>query len=349
MEASISNKFKSLLIGGLYLTITVISASCSQTNSQKIESIKIDGSSTVYPITKVVVEQFKAKEQSADINLNVSGTRGGLRKFCAGEIDISNASRPIQEEELQACNSAQVRFIELPIAFDALSVVVNKENTWVKELTVEELKKLWEPGAENKIKRWNQIRNNFPDRPINLYGAGKDSGTFDYFTEAIVGKEDSSRKDYVDSEDDEILAKAISQDVNALGYFGLAYYQKRAPQMNLVAIDNGKGAILPSQETVAKAQYQPLARPLFIYVNAAKAQSNPMLRDFVKYYLDNAEKLATEVGYVPLTEEHYHLALVTFYNGEVGTVFEGKSQFDVTISELLRKKAKFEVVEKTTN
>lgn len=216
-----------------------------------------------------------------------------------------------------------------------------KDNNWIENITTSELKKLWEPSAQGKIQRWSQIRPDLPDKPINLFGAGKDSGTFDYFTEAIVGKEDISRTDYVASEDDDILVRGVSQDPNALGYFGFAYYEKRASEMKALAIDSGKGAVMPSRETVVKAEYQPLARPLFIYINAQKAQDNATLRNFVEFYLNNAEKIVEEVGYIPLTQEHYHLDLVTFYNSEVGTVFEGKSQFDLTLAELLRKKAKF--------
>lgn len=326
-----------LIIG----TATLL-ASCTSVDSRNSKTIKIDGSSTVYPITKSVAQKFKASQKNlVDVTVNFSGTTGGFRKFCEGETDISNASRPIHTQEMAMCNRYRVRYIELPIAFDALTIVVNKDNDWVTSLTTEELKKIWQPEAQGKIKRWNQVRANFPNKPLNLFGAGKDSGTFDYFTEAIVGQEDASRQDYVKSEDDDILVQGVSQDPHALGYFGLAYYEKRASQMKAVAIDSGKGAVLPSRETVTRAQYQPLARPLFIYVNAEKAQKEPTLKEFVAFYLQNAGKVVEEVGYIPLTEEAYHLDLVTFYSGEVGTVFAGKSQFDLTLPELLRKRAKF--------
>lgn len=326
----------------LGLSLATLLSGCVSVESQTPQSIKIDGSSTVYPITQAVAEKFKAGDKkTADITVNFSGTTGGFRKFCERKTDISNASRPIQSDEMLMCNRYNVRYIELPIAFDALTVVVNKDNNWIENITIAELKKIWEPTAQGKIERWSQVRAGLPDKPINLFGAGKDSGTFDYFTEAIIGQEDVSRTDYVKSEDDDILVQGVSQDPNALGYFGFAYYEKRASELKALAIDSGKGPVMPSHETVVNAQYQPLARPLFIYVNVEKAQNNPVLKDFVEFYLNNAEQIVEEVGYIPLTEEHYHLDKVTFYNGESGTVFEGKSQFDVTLSELLRKKAKF--------
>ncbi|ARI81188.1 hypothetical protein BH695_1907 [Microcystis aeruginosa PCC 7806SL] len=289
-----------------------------------------------------MAEKFKSSQPgTAEVSVKFSGTTGGFREFCEGKTDISNASRPIQADEMSLCNRYGVRYIELPVAFDALTVVVNQENNWIDSITLEELKKMWEPAAEGKITNWNQIRPEFPNKPLNLFGAGQDSGTFDYFTEAVVGKSGASRKDYVASEDDNTLVQGVSQDPNALGYFGLAYYEQNPQKLKALGIDSGKGAILPSRETVVNSQYQPLARPLFIYVNAEKAQKSRALQEFVEYYLDNAESIVKEVGYIPLTDEHYHLATVTFFNGEVGTVFGGQSQFDVTLAELLRQKAKF--------
>lgn len=289
-----------------------------------------------------MAEKFKSSQPgTAEVSVKFSGTSGGFREFCEGKTDISNASRPIQADEMSLCNRYGVRYIELPVAFDALTVVVNQENNWIDSITLKELKKMWEPAAEGKITNWNQIRPEFPNKPLNLFGAGQDSGTFDYFTEAVVGKSGASRKDYVASEDDNTLVQGVSQDPNALGYFGLAYYEQNPQKLKALGIDSGKGAILPSRETVVNSQYQPLARPLFIYVNGEKAQKSRALQEFVEYYLDNAESIVKEVGYIPLTDEHYHLATVTFFNGEVGTVFGGQSQFDVTLAELLRQKAKF--------
>jgi phosphate transport system substrate-binding protein len=305
-------------------------------------TIKIDGSSTVFPITDAIAKEYnKTKANKINIQSAFSGTTAGFRKFCAGETDISDASRPINAEEMKACNQAGVRFIELPVAFDALTVVVNPQNNWAKDITREELKKLWEPAAEGKITKWNQIRSSWPDRPINLYGAGKDSGTFDYFTEAAVGQPRASRNDYTASEDDNLLVQGVAQDSNALGYFGWSYFEDNQDKLKALAIDSGKGAILPTRQTVEKAQYQPLARPLFIYVNAQSSQKKPEVREFVKFYLQNAKKVVEEVNYIPLSEEGYHIAKIHLETGKVGTVFEGKAELNLTIGELLRKTKQF--------
>lgn len=311
-------------------------------SAQDNKPITIDGSSTVYPITQAVADAYKAQNKDAvEITVEFSGTTGGFRKFCEGKTDISNASRPIDNQEISICNRYNVRFIELPMAFDALTVVVNPANNWAQSLTTEELRKMWEPAAEGKVTRWNQIRADFPDKALNLFGAGTDSGTFDYFTEAIMGEARSSRLDYVKTEDDKITVQGVEQDPNALGYFGLAYYEANAKQLKTVPIDAGSGAIVPSRETVERAEYKPLSRPLFIYINLETAQKNPALRDFVEFYINKAPEIVPTVGYIPLPKEGYHLANVTFQNGEAGTVFEGKSQIGLTIGELLRKKAKF--------
>ena len=308
-----------------------------------VSTVKVDGSSTVYPITKAVAEDFRSGKEGnkAQVTVNFSGTSGGFKKFCAGETDISNASRPILTAEMAACNQNNVRYIELPVAFDALTIAIHPQNNWAKNISVAELKKIWEPGAEGKITSWKQVRSSWPDRPLKLYGAGKQSGTFDYFTEAIVGKAKASRSDYTASEDDEVLVQGVSKDPNALAYFGFAYYEANQSKLKALAVDNGKGSVLPSRQTVEKVQYQPLSRPLFIYVNARSAQVKPGVKNFVDFYIKQAPTLVSSVGYVPLPAEGYHLDNVYFNRGKVGTVFEGKAQIGLTIGELLRKEAKF--------
>ncbi|MBK1990401.1 PstS family phosphate ABC transporter substrate-binding protein [Sphaerospermopsis aphanizomenoides BCCUSP55] len=310
--------------------------------SQTVTVIKIDGSSTVYPITQGIAKEFPAvATNNTQVQVNISGTGGGFEKFCTGKIDINNASRPISKTEMADCNKNGVRYIELPIAFDALTIAVHPQNTWAKDITVAELQKMWEPAAEGKITKWNQIRSSWPDRPLNLYGAGKKSGTFDYFTEAIVGKAKASRNDYTASEDDDVLVDGINKDPNALGYFGYAYYEKNKDKLKVVAVNNGKGAVLPSQETVKKSTYQPLSRPLFIYVNLWSSQNRGEVYKFIDFYLQKAPTIVNSVGSVPLPEEAYKIDYVHLHNGKAGTVFAGKAEFDLTIGELLRKQKQF--------
>jgi phosphate transport system substrate-binding protein len=312
------------------------------TNSTTAALIKVDGSSTVYPITQAVVKAYQANpENKSQVQVSISGTSGGFEKFCAGEIDISNASRPINQSEMVACKKNDISYMELPIAFDALTIAVNPQNNWAKDITVAELKKIWEPGAEGKITKWNQVRSSWPDRPIKLYGAGDKSGTFDYFTEAIVGKAKASRKDYTTSEDDEVLVAGINKDPDALGYFGYAYYEENKDKLKVLAVNSGKGAVLPSPETVEKAKYQPLSRPLFIYVNLWSSKNKTVVYKFADFYIKNAAKTAVSVGYVPLSEEAYKLDYVHLHKGKVGTVFGGKSEFKLTLGELLRKQKEF--------
>ena len=312
------------------------------TNSTTAALIKVDGSSTVYPITQAVVKAYQANpENKSQVQVSISGTSGGFEKFCAGEIDISNASRPINQSEMAACKKNNISYMELPIAFDALTIAVNPQNNWAKDITVAELNKIWEPGAEGKITKWNQVRSSWPDRPIKLYGAGDKSGTFDYFTEAIVGKAKASRKDYTTSEDDEVLVAGINKDPDALGYFGYAYYEKNKDKLKVLAVNSGRGAVLPSPETVEKAKYQPLSRPLFIYVNLWSSKNKTVVYKFADFYIKNAAKTAVSVGYVPLSEEAYKLDYVHLHKGKVGTVFGGKSEFKLTLGELLRKQKEF--------
>jgi phosphate transport system substrate-binding protein len=304
------------------------------------EVIKIDGSSTVYPITEAVAEEFqKAKKGAVNVTVGISGTGGGFKKFCRGDIDLSDASRPILKKEMEDCKANGIQYIELPVAYDALTVVVNPQNNWVKSLTVAELKKMWEPGAQGRITNWNQINPQWPDAPLKLYGPGADSGTFDYFTEAVVGKSKSSRGDFTASEDDNVLVQGVSRDKGGLGYFGLAYYLENQKKLKAVAIDGGKGPVLPSAQNVENGTYTPLARPIFIYVNT-KSLERPEVREFVEYYLANAPKLVKEVKYVPLPADAYKIALEHLKNKKVGTVFGGESDVGLKIEELLKREAK---------
>jgi phosphate transport system substrate-binding protein len=299
--------------------------------------VKIDGSSTVFPPTEAVAENFqKTKNGEVRVTVGISGTGGGFKKFCKGETDISNASRPILKKEMEECAKAGIKYIELPVGFDALTVVANPKNKFLNQMTVEELKMIWEPAAQGKITRWNQVNPAWPDEPIKLFGAGTDSGTFDYFTEAVVSKAKSSRSDYIVSEDDNVLVQGVSRDVNALGYFGYAYYYENSKRLKAVAIVEkaGKPAVLPSLKSVLNGSYQPLARPIFIYVNA-KSVERPEVREFVDYYLKNGEKLVKEVRYVPLTAADYKHALENFTKRKTGTAFGGQAEVGVKVSELL--------------
>ena len=285
--------------------------------------IKIDGSSTVFPITEAVAEDFQiAKRGAVRVTVGISGTGGGFKKFCRNEIDIVNASRPITQLEMDACKQEGVEYIEMPIAFDALTIVVNPKNTWSKTITVDELKRIWEPGAQGVIIHWNQINPAWPDKKIKLYGPGADSGTFEYFTEAIVGKAKSSRGDFTASEDDNVLVQGVASDIYALGFFGFAYYIENSNKINAVAVDSGNGGVIPSAATVENNSYKPLSRPIFIYVNA-KSTEKPEINEFVNFYMKNAPELVTEVKYFPLSKEVYNLNIEHLNKKKIGTVFKG--------------------------
>lgn len=325
-----------VLTGTLASIAATVTLTVSSVQSQGVPTVKIDGSSTVYPISEAIAEDFqKAKKGAARVTVGVSGTGGGFKRFCSGDTDISNASRPIKASEREQCKKAGINFIELPVAYDALAVVVNKSNTWANNLTTAELKKIWEPGAKGKITNWNQVRSGFPNAPLKLYAPGADSGTFDYFTEAINGKSKASRTDFTPSEDDNVLVQGVSRDKNALSYFGYAYYDANKSKLKLVSV-NG---VTPSRQTVENGKYQPLARPMFIYVNA-KAAQRPEVKQFVEYYLTNGAKAAQSVRYVPLPAKAYTSALSNFRKPKLGTVFVGKSEVGLTIDELLKLEAK---------
>ena len=302
--------------------------------------VQIDGSSTVFPVTEAVAEEFqKAKKGKIKVTVGISGTGGGFKKFCRGETDISDASRPILKQEMEACKGAGIEYIELPVAFDALTVIVNPKNDWAASMTVAELKKAWEPTAQGKITNWNQIRTNWPNAPLKLFGAGADSGTFDYFTEAIVGKAKSSRGDFTASEDDNVLVQGVANDRNALGFFGFAYYAENKSKLKAVAVDNGKGAVAPSEKTVLDGTYQPLSRPIYIYVSK-KAAEKPEVREFVEFYLKSASDLVKQVKYVPLPEKVYTFGASRFKSGKVGTAFAGHADVGVTIDDLMKREPK---------
>ena len=271
----------------------------------------IDGSSTVFPISEAMAEEYQTlKRGKVLVTVGISGTGGGMKKFCRGQIDIANASRTISHEEQEKCHKQNIRFFEIPVAYDALTVLVHQSNTFVKELSIEELQLMWASTSQNKIRKWSQIRASWPDQEFHLYGPGPDSGTFDYFTEIINGKAKSSRGDYAASEDDNILVQGMLRDPLALGYLGFAYYKPFKNKLKAVAIINPltQKAVLPSETTVRDSSYFPLSRPLFIYVNVQSFTEKPFVREFVSYYLDSAEHIVADTGYIPLSKKAYALA-----------------------------------------
>lgn len=296
--------------------------------------IKIDGSSTVYPITEAVAEDFQ-KAQGIKVTVGESGTGGGFKKFCRGETDISNASRPILQKEMDACKEAGVQYIELPVAYDALTVVVNTKNDWVKSLSADDLKKIWAPGSS--VKNWKQVNAAYPDKAMGLYGPGTASGTFDYFSEAINGKAKAHRTDYTPSEDDNVLVQGVSSNPGGLAYFGYAYYEENKNKLRAIPISAkaGSPAVFPSPEAVMNGTYQPLSRPLFIYVNATAAAFKPEVKAFVNFYLENAPELVKEVKYVPLPADDYAAVKAHYKAMKPGSGFNGTPEVGVKIKDLL--------------
>ena len=331
------------LFASLCLTISTISCGGGGggTNTGEPAVIKVDGSSTVFPITEAVAEEFqKEKGGRVNVTVGISGTGGGFKKFVRGEIDVADASRPILAEEMAQAKTNGIEYIELPIAFDALAVVVNPQNNWVTSMTVEELKKVWEPDAQGKITHWNQIRPEWPNEKIVLFGAGADSGTFDYFTEAIVGKSKASRGDFTASEDDNVLVQGVEGNKFALGYIPYAYFAPHSTRMKAVAIQWTKNKVqepvLPSPDNVIAGTYNPLSRPLFIYVSR-KSLDKPEVKEFVQFYLANVKTLATEVKYVPLTDPAYQMATGRLQAMQVGSGFGGHPEVGLPIEELLKR------------
>ncbi|MBS1228697.1 MAG: Phosphate transporter, periplasmic phosphate-binding protein PstS [Proteobacteria bacterium] len=304
--------------------------------------VKVDGSSTVYPITEAVAEDFqKSKKNGVRVTVGISGTGGGFKKFCRGETDVSDASRPITKKEMEDCKAAGVEYMEFPIAYDALTVVIHPKNDWAKNMTVAELKAIWEPAAQGKITSWKQVNPAWPDRPIKLYGPGADSGTFEYFTEAINGKAKATRGDFTASEDDNVLVQGVSRDVGGLGYFGFSYYVENKDKLAAVAViaAPGKPAVAPSLQAVIDGTYQPLARPIFVYVNAKSAEK-PEVKEFVEYYMKSGEKLVKEVKIVPLPAKAYTYNLEQFAKRAKGTKFGGENKVGITIEQLMKLEAK---------
>ncbi|CAN5761634.1 PstS family phosphate ABC transporter substrate-binding protein [soil metagenome] len=324
MYSSIRLKFTVLLGAALYMSACGgTQRDQSATGEAAAGNIQIDGSSTVYPITEAVAEEYRADAPDTRVTVGVSGTGGGMKKFSRGEIDLVNASRAMNAAEDSLARANNITYLQIPVAYDGLTVVVHPENNWVNDITVAELKKIWEPEAQGKITRWSQVRAGWPDREIRLYGAGVESGTYDYFTEAIVGRSHASRGDYTASEDDNVLVQGVSSDPNALGFFGYAYYEENKAKLRVVPGNdqndsNGAGAVLPALETVKDGSYAPLSRPLFIYVNS-RAAARPEVVRFVNFYLDNAASLSQEVGYIPMPAEKYQEQKAKFSQFAGGT------------------------------
>jgi phosphate transport system substrate-binding protein len=314
-------------------------ASQSSTDIRNAPVVKIDGSSTVFPIAEAVAEEFQRSGHRVRVTVGLSGTGGGFKKLCRGEIDIANASRPILAEEMAKCRAAGIGFLELPVAFDAITVVVNPRNDWVTSLTIEDLKKMWEPAAQAKVLTWNQVRPEWPHARLMLFGPGADSGTFDYFTEAVAHKAKASRGDYTASEDDNVLVQGVENNKNALGYFGFAYYSAHRDKMRAVPIEvPGGGAVGPSIETVVDGTYKPLSRPLFVYVSD-RAIKRPEVQTFIEYYLRESAPLVTEVGFIALPDSATRVAFRHLQERRLGTVFGGVPEVGVTIEDLLQRDA----------
>ncbi|MEW6442749.1 MAG: PstS family phosphate ABC transporter substrate-binding protein [bacterium] len=330
-----------ILLAGCLVLVLVAGCGKKPQDQGLSGTVRMDGSSTVFPVSEAMAEEFQKTHPGVRVTVGISGTGGGFKKFGTGETDISDASRPIKPTEVDLCAKNGIEYIELPVAYDGLAVLVNPENDWASSITTEQLKKIWEPEAQGKVTRWSHVRPEWPDRELHLYGAGVDSGTYDYFTEAIVHKEHSSRGDFTSSEDDNVLVQGIAKDELALGFFGLAYYEENRDKLKVLPVDdgkdeNGKGPIAPSLETVMDGTYQPLSRPLFIYVNKASME-RPEVGAFVRFYLESAPTLVKEVGYIPLSDKAYTLASQRADARVTGSLFGGKgSQVGVRMEQLLQ-------------
>lgn len=301
-----SIKYAFALVTAALLTSCGSEPSSNNTGESLSGKVVVDGSSTVFPISEAIAEEYSSEQRDVKVIVNYSGTGGGFKKFVVGEIDVNNASRPIKDKEKKSCEENGITYQELTVAYDGLAVIINPENTWASTMTVAELKKLWEPAAKDVVMTWSDVRADWPNETIKLYGPGTASGTFDYFTEAIMGEGGASRSDYSPNEDDNVLVNGIANDINAIGYFGLAYYEENKDKLQLVAIDaqEGAGPIKPTTATVKDGSYTPLSRPLFIYASSA-AVAKPQVKDFLTFYLDNAKKIASDAGYIALPDVEY--------------------------------------------
>ena len=326
------NKFGPIAIGVLVL----LAAACTWGVQDGSQTIIIDGSSTVFPIAEAAAEEFGLLTGGAvRVAVGVSGTGGGFQKFCSGETNINNASRPIKTTEVDMCAEGGVEFIEMPVAYDGVTVMVNPESEFVRCITIEELHTIWGPEAEGKITNWNQVRPEWPDQRLQLYGPGVDSGTFDYFTETVNGEAQASRGDFTASENDNVLVQGISGDKNSLGFFGYAYYSENAEKLKVLAVDGGDGCVVPSEDTIKDGSYAPLSRPLFLYVAKSSAEK-PMVQEFIRFYFSpDGQELVSEVGYVPFPGQVYELALARFEGLKTGTLFGGSDPQKGTVEEIL--------------
>lgn len=335
---------KNLLIHLSLLTLVLTTAcggSDTQTqvgdNDTTSAEVKIDGSSTVFPISEAMAEEFKNGNQEVEVTIGVSGSGGGFKKFCAGETDISNASRPIKKSEMELCAENGIEYVEVPVAFDGISVVVNKGNDWATCLKASDLGKMWDVAAEGEVENWSQVDDNFPAKDLRLYGPGTDSGTFDYFVEATIGKKGESRGDYTASEDDNVIVQGVTTDEGGLGYFGYAYYEENKDKLKAVTIENSDGkCVKPSENTIADGSYNPLSRPIFFYVKKSSLSENEGVKAFVEYQIDPANsQLISEVGYVPLPSEIQAKVKERLDNGTTGSIFEGGSSVGVKLADKL--------------
>jgi phosphate transport system substrate-binding protein len=325
--------------------VAALALSAGAASAQQPFTVQIDGSSTVFPISEAAAEAFQQQTNGrVRVTVGESGTGGGFRKFCRGETHISDASRPISAGEMATCRAAGVQYVEIPVAFDALTVVVHPSNP-IRSITTAQLRRIWEPGAQGRITNWRQVDPSFPDMPLALYGPGTASGTFDYFTEAVNGTSRASRSDYTPSEDDNVIVQGVANNTGAMGYFGLAYYEENQSRLHALAIDSGNGPVQPSVRNAENGTYAPLSRPMFIYVNAA-ALRRPQVQQFVQFYVNNAARIAQEVGYVPLPANAYQTYLQRAQSRTAGTAFGGRQAIGVTIDEVIARPL---IVEAVTN